>query len=188
MSAFRYLDPEAREEAVAETAALCWKDYVSCMRKRKRFTPGNLAYYAMLHVRSGNLFNGRLSTDAMGERARLLGRAAVESIYVTSPADHRAKNDSWWELSDALIDRRTWETPSEAARIRVDYGAFLNGEGLTEREREVFQMLAEGYRPSEIARALSVWESQVTYLKRGLGQKLERFYGDDLRPARQTSP
>jgi len=95
MAVFRYLDPDAKEEAVAEVTALCWKDYVNCIQKRKRVTSGNLAYYAIRHVRDGNLFNGKLSTDALGERAKLLGRTRVESIYAASGVNGWRGDGSW---------------------------------------------------------------------------------------------
>jgi len=93
-------------------------------------------------------------------------------------ADGWGDGGSWYERSDALIDRRTWERPPEAARIRGDYAAFLTEDGLTGQERLAFGMLAEGYRPREIAVALEVTRPRVSYIKRASGQKLVRFFGD----------
>lgn len=187
MTAFSYLDPDAREEAVAETVAICWKDYVGCLGKGKRVTPGNLAYYAVKHVREGNLFNGKQTRDVMGDRARILGRAHVESIYRADSVDGWCDDGSWHEHAEALIDRRTWERPPEVARIRIDYGDFLNRDGLTYQQRRTFELLADGYRPSEIADELGVARAQVSQLKRTLGKKLRSFYGERLVAAGEDS-
>lgn len=50
---FRHLNPEAREEAAAETLALCWINHLRCIAQGKEIAASALAHYAMLGVKSG---------------------------------------------------------------------------------------------------------------------------------------
>jgi DNA-binding NarL/FixJ family response regulator len=186
-TAFMYLNASAREEAVAEAVALSWKGYLRCIEKSKRFTPWTLAYYAIRQVRSGVRFNGTYSADVLSERTRILRGTRVASIDATPAGQPYDDARSWWDRSEALMDRRNWDRPDEAVRISHDYGAFLTHDGLKDRHRRVFDMLAEGYRPSEIAAMLDVSRARVTQVKRELRKGLKRFFGPEIDPGYRVS-
>ena len=71
---FRNLGPEAREEAVAETVAMCWRNHLQCATSGRSVGASSLAHYAMLAVKHGTLLNGQNSTDVLAPRTQLLGR------------------------------------------------------------------------------------------------------------------
>jgi len=182
-----YLNAAAREEAVAETVALSWKGYLRCVEKRKRFTPGTLAYFAIRQVRSGVRFNGTYSTDVFSERTQILRGVRIASLDIPPETQGYRTSRSWWDRSEALTDRRNWDRPDEAVRISHDYGAFLTHDGLQDSHRRVFDMLAEGYRPSEIAALLDVSRARVTQVKRELRKALKRFFGPEIDPDYRVS-
>jgi hypothetical protein len=184
---FRYLNASAREEAVAETVALSWKGYLRCVEKGGRFTPATLAYYAIRQVRSGVRFNGTHSADVLSERTQILHGVRIASLDVRPETQGYRTSRSWWDCSDALIDRRNWDRPDEAVRISHDYGAFLTHDGLKDRHRRVFDMLAEGYRPSEIATSLDVSRARVTQVKWELRKRLKSFFGPEIDPDYRVS-
>lgn len=177
--AFRWLNPEAREEAVAETLALCWKNCLSCAEKGKRPGASSLVYYATLQVRAGRGLCGQNSTDVISRRTRMLGRATVESLN-----DVRSENaeNGWWDRSEALEDRRTYRRPFHRVRIRNDYGRFLAQPTVSEQERRVFDLLAEGGRTSEIAERTNVSPARICQVKNSIGRKLATFMGPEIEP------
>ncbi len=181
--AFRHLDPEAREEAVAEAMALCWRNYLHCAAVGKPVAPASLAHYAAVSVRSGRTCCGESSTDVLAPRTRLLGRATVESLDAASIRGSGSDRDGWWDRSDTLEDRRLLERPFERVRIRHDYGKFLSLPSVTDQERRVFDLLALGYRTGEIARDLHVSAPRACQIKQAMGRKLRQF----LRPGRRRA-
>jgi len=170
---FRHLDPEAKEEAVAEVLAMCWQNHMQCVLRAKAVPASSLAHYAMKSLKSGRALCGQSSTDVLAPRTKLRGRATVER-----------PDGGWWDRSEALEDRRTWEQPYERVRIKHDYGAFLHRPEVTDQEREVFNLLAEGHRTGEIAGKLDVSAPRVCQIKGAIGFKLEGFMGPDIRPGR----
>ena len=133
-----------------------------------------MAHYAMLGVRCGRSLCGQNSTDVLAPRTQVLGRVVVESLD-TLPA-----NDGWWDRSEALEDKRLCGRPFHRVRIRHDYGHFLAAPAVSDQEREVFQLLADGNRTSEIAAHLGVSAPRVCQVKNALGRKLRGFFGPEV--------
>ena len=172
--AFDRLDREGRDEAVAETVALCWKNHLHCMAGHKAISAPSLAHYAILGVKSGRSLCGQSSTDVLAKRTRLLGRARVRSLSAARPV---SSDPGWWDCSEALVDNRVWERPLERVRIRHDYGAFLRWKPVTQQEREVFKLIALGNGTKEIAEELQVSAPRVCQVKDSLGRRLVGFMG-----------
>ena len=144
-SSFRFRDPEARDEAVAQTLAICWRNYASCVRRGQHIWPNKIIRYAIGQVHNCDFITGRSSVDVLAERTRHLGRVNVESLdFRPEPPSPSDRALSAGELSGALIDKKAWENPREATRIKLDYAAFLASGKLSKRQRVVFEMLAKG--------------------------------------------
>ena len=180
---FRDLDVEAREEAVAEVVAHCWKNHLHCALDGRAVPASSLAYYGMLGVKSGRDFAGQSSRDVLSPRTRLLGRVVVESIDA-APANQGLGGDGtgWWDRSDTLEDKRLWERPPERVRVKHDYGAFLRNGQVNPQEERAFNLLAEGHSTSEIAEHLQVSAPRVCQLKESLAAKLLDFFGPSVCP------
>ncbi len=187
-AAFRRLDPEAREDAVAEATALCWQNYLHRAAIGKPVGPASLAYYAALGVRSGRSCCGESSTDVLAPRTRLLGRATVESLDAVPVRRSGDGQDGWWDRSEALEDRRLLERPFERVRIKHDYGKFLCLPEVTDQERRVFNLLALGHGTGEIARDLQVSAPRACQIKHAMGRKLRAFMRPDRPCARHGRP
>ncbi len=177
---FRHLDLEARQEAAAETIALCWRNYARCVSRGKQVAASSLAFYAALGVKAGRSLCGYSSTDVLAPRTQRLGRVTVVSLNAVPAAAAHDDDHAWWDRSDTLTDKRTWERPFERVRIAHDYGAFLSQRQVTEQERRVFNLLVENYRTAELAAELAVSPPRICQIKNALGRKLERFMGPDL--------
>ena len=180
---FRDLDVEAREEAVSEVVAHCWKNHVHCVSDNRVVSAASLAHYGMLGVKSGRCFAGQSSLDVLSPRTRLLGRVTVGSLDA-APGNHALGGDcqAWWDRSDTLEDRRLWERPPERVRVKHDYGAFLRDGLVSSQEKLTFNLLAEGHSTSEIAEHLQVSAPRVCQLKQSLAAKLLDFFGPSVCP------
>ena len=180
---FRHLDPAVREEAVADTVALSWKNFLHCLAEHKPVAAASLSHYALLAVKSGRTLCGQSSTDVLARRTLLLGRAHVQNLNAFRTAGlPTGADDGWWDGSEALVDKRTWERPLERVRIKHDYGVFLALQGVTPQERRVFNLIAENYRTGEIARRMGVSAPRVCQIKGALARKLREFLGPGVEP------
>jgi DNA-binding CsgD family transcriptional regulator len=183
----RHHDPEAREEFTAEVVGLCWLNYLHCVAEGKTVSSSSLAHYGLLGVRTGRGVCGEDSRDVMARKAQILGRASVESldaVPMRAPEDptDSAHDSGWWNRSETLVDRRTWERPFERTRIKHDYGLFLQSGGVTPQETAAFNLLAEGHRTGEAAEKLDVSPGRVCQIKTSIAEKLVRFMGPDVDP------
>ena len=179
---FGRLNPEAREEAVAEITAYAWGNLLSAMKKGKRavVAPSNLAYFASRGFRSGRRFAGSSEVDVMGEGTRALGRVGVVSLCAERTRGQGGDGEAV-RLSDALADKRA-QDPSEEARINVDYREMMQSRAVSNRAREVFVLLAQGHTTNEIAALLRVSAPRICQHKAALRRLLKRCgYGPSSR-------
>ena len=156
---FKHINPVDREEAVAETVAMCWKNYVHCALVGKDVKASSMAYYAVQTVKSGHSMCGGSGSDALSLPTRPLPEQPAEG----------AQGCGWPE---ALVDKRVWERPLEHTRIKLDYNQFLQLPDVTEQDREVFDLLAQGFRTSEIAQHLGVSAPRACQIKSSISQRL----------------
>jgi len=162
--AFKYMNPEAKEEVVAETTAAAWKNHFHYSMKGKQLPVSSVAHYAVQNVRMGRRFAGTSSTDALSPRTKLLGRSRV-SRFVEG-----------FSVSKALMNKRTWENPLEAVRIKLDYAKFLRLPDVKEQERKVFRLIAQGHTTAEIAEKMKVTPPRICQIKNSIGRKLKAFF------------
>jgi len=155
---FRFSNPEQRQEQVQEAVCVAYKDMLRCLRKGKRFTPGTLTYYATLHVKSGNLWNGRKAADAMSTANRLSERSVLTDV------------------SEDLIDRKI-RSPREQVRLKVDYGDFMRDGGMNHTQKRFFSYLLRGFTKAEARRAMGIrHKCYASYLRKEIKRRFVAFY------------
>lgn len=66
--------------------------------------------------------------------------------------------------------------PFHRARVELDYPAFLDQAEVTDQEKEVFRMLAEGWLGKEIAEALEVSCPRISQIKKGPGPEHDAVF------------
>ena len=173
--AFRYMDPDAREEAVAEAVAQAWQNHLHCTLKGKSPGAPSIAHYAVKNVRCGRKLAGTSSTDVHSEKAQMMGRASVSHTG-------RQPDEPGDGPTAPLIDHRTWMRPYHRARVELDYPNFLDQAEVTDQEETVFSMLAEGRMGKEIAKELKVSCPRVSQIKKSLAGKMMQFFGRGIYP------
>jgi len=90
-------------------------------------------------------------------------------------------------LREALADRRAENAPAELAAQNIDWGNFYRSGLLDDRQRVILELLASGYRTSEIAQALCVSAPRAVQLTDALGDAATQFIGPDVVPAGRRS-
>lgn len=180
-SAFSHLDPESREEALAEATAMAWQNHLHCQQAGKSPRAGSIAHYAVQKVKAGRRVAGTSSTDVLSPRTQQLGRSRLLRTGRRAEDDGRGP-------TVPLIGRRTWMRPARRARVELDYPEFLFRPEVTAQERKVFKLLAKGYSGVEIAGKLGGSPPRVFQVKSSLGEKLVGFFGRGIEPGYRTLP
>ena len=162
--AFRRLDSDAREEAmqsVVTSAAMAYAT-LAASAKTEQCHASTLARYGVMQYRSGRLPGGSVNSNDVGSvRCRVRG-CRVEPI------------DQWKE---SLCDSRR-ATPADVAALRVDFSDWYDA--LAPRDRHVVNALANGERPSCVARLCQLTAGRVSQLRRELYDSWREFTGDSL--------
>ncbi len=166
---------QRREDAIAETVALCWAWFVRLMRQGKEPQDflAALVRYAARHVRSGR---------------RLCGKEKVQDVlspltqrrhgFVVSPLPDRSslKGNIF---DEALQDNTQTEIPEQVA-FRCDFSAWLTTR--TERDRRLIDDLAAGEGTLDAARKHALSPGRVSQLRREYCADWSRFCDDPNGP------
>lgn len=155
---FRDLDPDARDEAVANTLALTWHGYVSIIRQGRGDEPGivrSILWYSVKQTRAGRSVPTGIPAkpkDVFVYARR--GRIKLESV----------------ELREYVSD----ETPvPDAVAFRLDFPAFLAT--LSDRQREVAVDLLSGMGTGECAAKHLVTPAAISQTRARIADQYAEF-------------
>jgi hypothetical protein len=139
----------------------------------REVTPGNIAYYTLLHMKSGRRSYGTSTSDALGIGTRLGGRSTLKSLDEPIAQEPGAES---FTLGEVLSTNQ--EDPSMAAARNLDWQTLLSGLG--EREKAIIRYLLEGRSVSDVAVALGVSRSLMQQCKDRLVHLISEFMGVDI--------
>lgn len=156
---FRGLNPEAREEAIANTLALAWKFWLRLIEQGKTDQLENAIGFAIRQTKSGRsvLDRGGRRCCVMDCAERRLRGVQLERVDV-----------------DDFVGVKT--PVSDAAAFHVDLPAFLAT--LSERQRSMAMDLAEGMTTGQTARRYGVTPGAVSQFRGRFKTLLASFHGD----------
>jgi hypothetical protein len=161
---FRHLRPEAKEEKVAETVALAWREYRKLCERGKNpdeFVT-TLADFSARAVRNGRRLAGKTrSGDVMAEKAQ------KKHGFEVGPLPDLPEE---CEATDALKDNTQTPPPDQAA-FRIDYTNWLSR--FPEKKRRVIEHLALGGKRSDAAKELGLSAGRITQI----GNEAEQSWG-----------
>jgi len=169
---FRYLDPEARQEAVQEVVCNALRTYVRLVQLGKASIayPTVLAKYGVAQVKDGRKVGGRLNVnDTMSPYCQRLKGVVVERLDHFDPEE-----DAWQEA--VVLDTRSAPVPDIVA-FRCDFADWLSS--LKRRDRRIAESLAIGNRTTDVAKRFKVCSGRVSQLRRELAASWHRFVGDE---------
>ena len=177
--AFRNLDDDAREDAIAEVIANALVAYVRLFDQGR----SELAYatplvrYAVAQFHDGRRVGNRINTrDVMTESAKKRRSITIESL------DRFDKHAGEW--IEATIEDDKTPVPDQAA-FRCDFPIWLTT--LSRRNRQISEELAKGHSTSHVARRFKVSAGRVSQLRRELHDSWHAFHGDSVDPHESSS-
>jgi hypothetical protein len=162
-----------KEELLAEMRALCWKWYVSLIRRGKNVLAfvSVLATYAARAVHSGRRVCGHeKAKDVLSPVAQRLHGFAVGKLPDFSTLDGSP-------LEEALIDNTVSPVPEQVA-FRIDFPAWR----LThwERDRRLIDTLMLGERTKDVSRLFGLSQGRVSQKRRQFLEDWRRFCGEPV--------
>jgi DNA-binding NarL/FixJ family response regulator len=164
---------EDAEELVQDATAIAAKMLHSAEAAGKQLTPGNLAHYALKHVKSGRRSTGSSVVDVMAPGTQLNGHAWLNSL--DEPVADQTSGEGF-TFNDVLASDQ--EDPATIAGRNLDWQSLLTR--LSAREKAVVTYLLEGKTVSDVAWALRVSRSAMQQCKERLVQLIQEFMGVDI--------
>ncbi len=164
---------EDAEELIQDGTAIAARMLHSAEAAGKTVTAGNLAHYALQHVKSGRRSNGSSVVDVMAPGTQLNGHTRLNSL------DEPVADDSGGEsftFNDVLASEQ--EDPATIAGRNLDWQALLTR--LTAREKAIVMHLLDGLTVSDAAKAFRVSRSAMQQCKNRLVRLIREFMGVDI--------
>jgi DNA-binding NarL/FixJ family response regulator len=168
-----YVGSEDAEELIQDSIAIAAKMLHSAEAAGKQLTPGNLAHYALKHVKSGRRSTGSSVVDVMAPGTQLNGHAWLNSL--DEPVADQTSGESF-TFNDVLASDQ--EDPATIAGRNLDWQSLLTR--LTAREKAMVTYLLEGKTVSDVAWALRVSRSAMQQCKERLVHLIREFMGRDI--------
>jgi hypothetical protein len=167
-----FVGSEDAEELIQDSICLAAKLLDNAERANKTVTPGNIAFYTILHMKSGRRSIGSSNSDVLGTGTQLNGRSTIN--YFDEPA--MCEDGEEFTLNDVLsVDA---EDPSQIAARKMDWESFLIG--LTTREKTVIEYLLAGKNISQAAVMFKVSPSTMQQCKNCLAIRILDYMGPDI--------
>ncbi|MEQ2008273.1 MAG: hypothetical protein ABMA26_15875 [Limisphaerales bacterium] len=164
---------EDHEELVQDSTVMAARMLNSAELRGKKVTPGNIAYYTVLHARTGRRSYAAGSPDVLHPKNRMRN-GEPESF------DETVKEDEFGGEPMLLADvfSNEQEDPATKAARKIDWEQFTAT--LNERCRAVVLALADGGQLKEVARRFRVSTSTINTCRNQLAMKTREFFGSDI--------
>ena len=164
---------EDAEELIQDSIALAAKMIHNVEAQGKMVTAGNIAYYAVLHMRSGRRSTGRSCADVMAPGTQLDQKSSLSSIEDEVAYDPEI--DEPITLGDLLASDQ--EDPATAGARNVDWDSFIASHDY--RFGVFLKGLAEGRSFKEAGRDCGMGRWSGYYLQKQVAKALVEYLGPD---------
>jgi hypothetical protein len=171
---------EDAQELIQDSICLAAKLLDNAEKQNKTVTAGNIAYYTILHMKSGRRSSGASTVDVLGTGTQLNGKSQTTSF------DEPVHEEGEEEFTVNDVFSNDSEDPGQKAARKIDWEFFLAS--LTDREKSVIEGLVAGLNGSEIARSVRVDPSTIGYFKKRLALKILEHFGRDILIEIRRSP
>jgi hypothetical protein len=139
----------------------------------KKFTPGNIAYYAVLHMRSGRRSQSATRTDTMAPGTQLDHKSTVLSFE--DEVGYDPELDAPITLGELLASDH--EDPSMEAARNLDWELFLATHDY--RYGVILKGMAEGRTLKDTATTQGEWYPGMWALKQRMAEDVREYLGPD---------
>ena len=148
----------------------------------KQVSAGNIAYYALLHTRSGRRSTGGSRTDVMASGTQLDGRSSVLSFEEPVGLDP----DTGETVSLGELLGGGHEDPSQAAARNLDWEEFLGGHD--QRYPAMAITVANGKSLRTLKKKFRLSDSAISSLKHRMAADIREAMGEDVLREVMRSP
>jgi len=169
----RGVGAEDAEELLQDALAVAAKMLHDLEERGKEVTPGNIAYYTILHMRSGRRSYSAGRTDVMNAGTQLDSNSMVLSFE--EPAGYDPETDEEIPLGDMLAGSD--DDPAGAAARVMDWEDFLDTHN--PRYEAMVCDFAQGKRAKDTAARFGFSNSWAHDLKENLAEDLREHFGAD---------
>ncbi len=164
---------EDTEELVQDAIVIAAQMLHRVEQSGKKFTPGNIAYYALLHMRSGRRSQGSSRIDTMAQGTQLDGSSSVLSFE--EEVGYDPELDAPITLGDLLASEH--EDPAMEAARNVDWELFLATHDY--RYGIMVKGMAEGRSLKATAEASEHLYMSLYGLKEQMAADVREYLGDE---------
>ena len=164
---------EDTEELVQDAIVIAAQMLDRVERSGKKVTPGNIAYYALLHMRSGRRSQSANRTDAMAPGTQLDHKSAVLSFE--EEVGYDPELDEPITLGHLLASEH--EDPSMEAARNLDWELFLATHDY--RYGVIIKGMAEGRTLKDTTVAQGEWYPGMWALKNRMAEEVREYMGEE---------
>ena len=164
---------EDTEELVQDAIVIAAQMLHRVEQSGKKFTPGNIAYYALLHMRSGRRSQGSSRIDTMAQGTQLDAKSTVLSFE--EEVGYDPELDAPITLGDLLASEH--EDPSMEAARNVDWELFLATHDY--RYGIMVKGMAEGRSLKATAEASEHLYMSLDGLKEQMAEDVREYLGEE---------
>lgn len=167
------------EELLADMTATAAAMIDSAEKAGKKFTAGNIAWFASRQARTGRRSTGGSRTDVHSPATQLDGRAQLDHLDggPDSPAYCNELGDGPDGLHEIVWGGDTDDPAEEAAR-NLDWDQFIATH--SERHRVAVLVLARGGTMREAGRICGISDSAACSLRKRVAADLLEFFGEGI--------
>jgi hypothetical protein len=164
---------EDEEELVQDAIATAAQMLDAVERNGKEVTPGNIAFYTILHMKSGRRSQCRSRADVMAQGTQLDRKASVLSLE--EEVGYDPELDEAVTLGDHLASHH--EDPAMAAGRNIDWELFMATHDY--RYGIIIKGFAQGKALVDTAKDCGAGYSRLSQLRQQMVQDLLAFLGED---------
>jgi len=169
----RPVGAEDAEELVQDATVLAAQMLDRLEQAGKEVTPGNVAYYTIMHMKSGRRSYGSGRADVMSSGGQLDGKSCVLSFEDAGGIDP----DTGEEIPLGEMLACSQDDPSTNASHMIDWEQFLDGHD--HRYSVLVRDMAEGKKATDTANRFGLPSTWAYQLKYKLANDLREYLGDD---------
>ena len=163
---------EDTQELVQDSIAMAAKLMHNVEAKGKKVTPGNIAYYTIMHIKSGRRSTGSSVVDIHASGTQLNGNSRISSMEKVLASNEECGGQIF--TSNDVLSNDQADPGTKAAR-KMDWESLLKS--LSARDRAIIRFTIEGKSGTAIARKLKVCPSTITNSKKNLAVQIQDFMG-----------
>jgi hypothetical protein len=173
-SSVRHIGCEDPEELIQDAIAAAAAMLVRLEEQGKTVTPGNVAYYVILHSKSGRRSTGSSRVDVMASQTQLCGVSAVHSFEEEIGLNEEF--DGPCTLGELLSN--TGDDPSMQAARNLDWEEFLGG--ADKKHRLMLGDLVDGNGAAKSLKKKKLSYPEIARLKGELAFNLKEHMGQEI--------